>query len=101
MIDLKDLQKKIYQNKLDKGFNVTDIYKEFCYLHEELSEAFQAYNKKLPDLGEELADVMIYLLGLAEILDLDLEHELLNKIDKNAKREYKTIDGKLVRTKDA
>ena len=25
MIDIKQLQKDIYQNKLDKGFNVTDI----------------------------------------------------------------------------
>ena len=30
MIDLKKLQKDVYQNKLDKGFNVTDINKEVC-----------------------------------------------------------------------
>lgn len=29
MVDLKKLQKDIYQNKVDKGFNVTDINKEF------------------------------------------------------------------------
>ena len=27
MVDLKKLQKEIYQNKVDKGFNVTDINK--------------------------------------------------------------------------
>ena len=30
MIDLKKLQKDVYQNKLDRGFNVTDINKEVC-----------------------------------------------------------------------
>ena len=31
MVDLGELQKILYQNKVAKGFNVTDIYKEFCY----------------------------------------------------------------------
>ncbi|MFH1823462.1 MAG: MazG-like family protein [archaeon] len=73
---------------------------EFSLIHEELSEAYQAYRKKLPDLGEELADVVLYILGLSEILGVDLEKELLEKIDKNEKREYKMIDGVLKRTKD-
>lgn len=30
MIDLKQLQKDIYKNKLNKGFNVTDINKDFA-----------------------------------------------------------------------
>ena len=30
MTDLKKLQKEIYQNKVNKGFNITDIKKEFC-----------------------------------------------------------------------
>ena len=29
-MDLKKLQKEIYQNKVDKGFNTTDVNKEFC-----------------------------------------------------------------------
>ncbi len=29
MVDLKELQKKVYENKVNKGFNVTDISKEF------------------------------------------------------------------------
>ena len=28
MIDLVQLQKRVYQNKIEKGFNVTDIYQE-------------------------------------------------------------------------
>lgn len=52
MLDLKELQKVVYQNKLDKWFNVENVYQEFCYIEEELSEAYRAYRKKLPEIGE-------------------------------------------------
>ena len=97
MVDLGQLQKRVYQNKIDKGFNVTDIYKEFCYIHGELAEACEAYMNKKDDLGEELADVVIYLLGLSEILGVDLEKEILNKIEKNEKRQYIQKDGVNIR----
>jgi len=100
MVDLKKLQEEIYQHKVNKGFNVTDIPKEFCLTYGELAEAFDAYKKKLPDLGEELADVAIYLLGLSEILKIDLEKEILRKMEKNKNRVYKRIDGVLRRVKD-
>ena len=93
MIDLSKAQKRIYQNKLNQGFNVTDVYKEFCYTYGELTEACEAYMKKQDDVGEELADVAIYLLGLAEILGVDLEAEILKKMDKNEKRRYVQEDG--------
>jgi len=101
MLDLPKLQKDIYTNKIAKGFNVTDMALEFSLTHEELSEAFHAYRKKLPDVWEELADVMIYLLGMAEILGIDMEKEILQKVEKNRKREYQTIDGVYVRTREA
>jgi len=101
MIDLKKLQKEIYQNKTDKDFNITDIAMEFCLIHEEVAEAYRAYYKKLPDLGEEVADVAIYLLGLSEILNIDLEKEILKKVKKNKNRQYKRTNGVLKRTKGA
>ena len=97
MLDLKKLQKEIWKNKLAKGFNVTDIGLEFSLTHGELSEAFHAYIKKLPDVGEELADVFIYLLALAKMLNIDLEKEILAKVEKNKKRKYTTINGVHVR----
>ncbi len=101
MIDLKKLQKDIYDNKVTKGFNTTDVNFEFGLTYGELAEAFNAYRKKLPDLGEELADVAIYLFGLSAILGIDIEKEILKKVAKNKKREYKKIGGVNVRTKDA
>ena len=100
MIDLQKFQKDVYQNKLDKKFNVTNIEKEFCLIYGELSETYEAYRKKLPSVGEEIADVVIYLLGLSEILGADLESELKRKIEMNKIREYKRVDGVLRRTKD-
>ena len=100
MVDLTKLQKEIYQNKVDKGFNVTDVNKEFCLTYGEVAEAYEAWKKKKEDLGEELADVAIYLLGLSEILGIDLEDEIQKKDYKNSKREYKIIDGVNTRVKE-
>lgn len=59
MTDLRELQKRVYANKL--------------------------------------ADVAIYLLGLAEILKIDLEKEILAKIEKNEQRHYVKKDGVVTR----
>ena len=89
MVDLKKLQKEIYQNKVDKGFNVTDVNKEFCLTYGEVAEAYEAWRKKKDDLGEELADVAIYLLGLSEILGINLEDEIHKKIYKINEKQQK------------
>jgi len=100
MLNLKQIQERIYQNKINKGFNVTDVYMEFCYTYGELTEACQAYMQKKDDLGEELADVAIYLLGMAEILGIDLGEEILAKMDKNEKRQFIRENGVLKRVSD-
>ena len=93
MIDLKKIQERVLQNKINKGFNTTDIYMELCYTQGELSEVFEAYAKKKNNLGEELADVALYLLGLCEILGVNLEDEITRKLDINEKRKYDVTDG--------
>ena len=92
-MDLKKLQQEIYQNKVNHGFNITDVNKEFCFLYGEVGEAYDAYLKKKDDLGSELADIAIYLLGLSEILGIDLESEIINKMEINKKRVYKKVNG--------
>jgi NTP pyrophosphatase (non-canonical NTP hydrolase) len=93
MGELYNIQKVIFDNKVKKGFNTTNVELEFCFTNGELAEAFEAYRKKLPTAGEELADVAIYLYGIAEILGYDLNEEILKKIDKNKNRIYKNING--------
>ncbi len=85
------------RNKIEKGFNTTDVAVEFCRAHEELSEAFSKFNKGQGGVAEEFADVAIFLLGMSEILGFDLEKELTRKIEINKKRKYrkeKSPDGK-------
>lgn len=90
-MSIQSLQKTIIQNKQAKGFNTTDIPLEFSLLYGEVAEAFDAWRKQQDDVGEELADVAIFLLGIAEILGIDLETEIDAKMTKNDKRTYTTL----------
>ena len=91
-MELRKIQKEVWQNKVNKGFNTTDVNKEFCLLYGEVSEAYDAWRKKKDDLNEELADIAIYLIGLSEMLGFDLATEIEKKVLKNEKRIYKTIN---------
>ena len=44
-------------------------------------------------MPEELADVAIFLLGISEILGVDLYEEIIKKMNINANREY-TLNSK-------
>jgi NTP pyrophosphatase (non-canonical NTP hydrolase) len=98
-VDISSAQKLAWENKVAKGFNTTDTALEFGLLTAEIGEAFTAWRKGLPDLGEELADVFLYLTALAEMNGLDLDAEVARKIDKNAHRTYEVNEhGAMVRT---
>lgn len=73
-MELKKIQKDIWQNKLNKGFNTTDVNKEFCLLYGEIAEAYDAWKNRKDDLNEELADITITNNNV-EVLD---EEELEN-----------------------
>lgn len=66
---------------------MSNVEKEFLLLYGEVAEAFDTYKKK-EGIGEKLADVAIYLLGLSEILGIDLETEIQQKMTINSKRVY-------------
>jgi NTP pyrophosphatase (non-canonical NTP hydrolase) len=101
-VEIRAVQQRAWDNKLAKGFNVSDVALEFGLLTAEVSEAFTAWRKRLPDFGEELADVLIYLAGLAEMTGIDLSAEVENKLARNAARHYETgLDGVLRRVQDS
>lgn len=90
ILDTKKLQKEIIQNKKEHGFNTTDIKFELLLLYGEVNELFQAWLKDDDqNIGEELADVAIFLLGIAEILDKDLCVEIIEKMKVNKNRIYR------------
>ncbi len=97
-MDIRSGQKAAWENKVAKGFNTTDVPLEFCLLSGELAEAFDAWRKGREDLGEELADVAIYLLGLAEMTGIDLQGEVEAKVAKNVSRVYRRLpNGALIK----
>ncbi|KKP79774.1 MAG: hypothetical protein UR80_C0046G0005 [Parcubacteria group bacterium GW2011_GWB1_35_5] len=93
MVDLKELQKEVMENKIRHGFTTRDaaldVAYEFCRAHEELSEAFKKHNTNEPGVAEEFADVTIFILGMCETMGFDLEKELVRKIEINKNRKYK------------
>ncbi len=93
MIDLKKMQRDIMDNKRKQGFNTTNVDTEFLLAYGEVAEAYNAWRLQKSDLGEEIADVAIYLLGISEILDIDLEKEIYKKVEKNSHRRYNVSNG--------
>ena len=94
---ISEMQKLVYQNKRVKGFNTSDVNKEFCLLYGEVAEAYDSWRKKKDNVGEELADIAIYLMGLSEILEIDLEDEIQKKMKINSERKYEDKDGVLIK----
>ncbi|MFD6967096.1 MazG nucleotide pyrophosphohydrolase domain-containing protein [Streptomyces sp. NPDC059949] len=101
-VEIREAQKLAWANKLEKGFNTTDVPLEFGLLTAEVGEAFTAWRKRLPDFGEELADVVLYVAALAEMNGIDLAAEVEQKINKNQARVYER-DGRgvLIRVREA
>ena len=87
---LKELQKEILENKKRQGFNTTDMNEEFCHLNTEVGEAYDAWFRDLETFPEELADVAIFMLGIAEMKGIDLQKEIERKEKINESRECVT-----------
>ncbi|HIH13927.1 MAG: Pyrophosphatase [Candidatus Daviesbacteria bacterium GW2011_GWB1_41_5] len=91
---LQEIQKEIFKNKLARGFNTTDVGKEIILMTEELGELARAYKNSdkrqaseinnREDITDAIGDLMIYCIGLCEMLGINSE-EVLNKIIENNK----------------
>jgi NTP pyrophosphatase (non-canonical NTP hydrolase) len=90
-VEIRSAQQHAWQNKLAKGFNTTDVPLEFCLLNGEIAEAFDAWRKGCEDVAEELADIAIYLLGLAEMTGVDLQDAVEAKLAVNKARTYRRL----------
>ncbi|MBI5739363.1 MAG: nucleotide pyrophosphohydrolase [Nitrospirae bacterium] len=63
-----------------------ELLEIFQWLTEEQSKDITDSEKDLAQVKEEIADVFIYLVRLADKLDIDIEKEVLAKIDLNEKK---------------
>ena len=82
-MELKEIQKRVWKNKLNKGFNITDVNKEFCLLYGEVSEAYDAWKKKKEDLNEiEKNAIESHMFPMGKKIPKYKESWLLTFVDK-------------------
>lgn len=93
---IKTITGLIMQLADDKGFgtkvNEINVLEKIALIHSEISEAAEAYRKNnlngKDGFAEELADAVIRILHLAGIFSIDMEKEIVNKMEKNFKRTW-------------
>jgi len=98
MINLRELQQTIYQNKVNRNFNVMDVGKEIVLMVEELGELARAYKNsdKQPapyishkdEMIDAVGDLMVYCLGLCEMLEVNSADVLTEIVENNKTRTH-------------
>jgi NTP pyrophosphatase (non-canonical NTP hydrolase) len=101
MADLQELQSLVSKIRHERGFTM-DSLKIFILLNEEIGEVaaelkrtwspnYVAFSKA--DLADELADVLVCLLALANQFEINLEKVLIEKlVAKDSQREWKSAN---------
>jgi NTP pyrophosphatase (non-canonical NTP hydrolase) len=97
--ELDRLGRDISDVKVAKGWSITtadswtskhEIPAVLALIHSEVSEALEAFRKDDRDgFDEELADVLIRVVGFAHGMGIDLGAAVLAKVEKNRGREYR------------
>ena len=90
---LKDLQKRIFQNKVNKGFNISADYhginQEISFLAEELGELAHHHRRGNREMVvDSVVDILVYALGLLQILGADADIEIDKVLEEIEKRVY-------------
>ena len=67
------------------AIEAAELMEHFQWLRD-TEEVLQYSKDHKQEIGEEVADVAIYLLELARVLDIDLTQTILAKMEKNAIR---------------
>lgn len=86
---IREVAKEIHKNARAHGFwdKPRNFGEALALIHSEVSEALEAYRDRDDDgIGEELADIVIRTMDLAEGLGYDIEAEMLRKMKYNKTR---------------
>ena len=95
-MEVKQLVELVMKQAKEKGFGVkpddVNVGEKIALIHSEISEAFEAYRHKNIDgkdgFKEELGDAVQRILHLCGIFDIDVEKEIVKKIESNADRDW-------------
>lgn len=98
---LSALQQWVKEMKAANNWTPTDFRHEMALLVEEVGELAKAHRKGAEygyltaaqqqagdSVGEEIADVLIYLFSLANVAGVNVEQALAAKLEKNRQREW-------------
>lgn len=88
MLDIKKLTQEILENKLKRNFPINDLNHEFGLMKDEVKEAEEVLDNKT-ELAKELADIVIYAISIARIINIDLEKSIIDKVEYNKNRTHK------------
>lgn len=98
MGEMNEIQKEILLNKQRRGFNTSDLGKEIVLMAEELGELAKAYKKsdKKPigeinnreEIIDAIGDLMVYCLGLCEMLGVDATEVISSIVNNNKTRSH-------------
>ena len=95
---LADFQRYVEQLEQERGFADQTVLDKCLLLGEEVGELFKAIRKSegllideaspVGEVGEELADILIYLCAIANRTGLDLEAAFRSKEERNHTRTW-------------
>lgn len=93
---LSNITDLVMQLAKDKGFGSSPseiiLAEKIALIHSEVSEAYEAYRKQningQDGFKEELADVVIRVIHLCGIFEIDIQAEILKKLEFNKNREW-------------
>ncbi len=94
--NLKNLQKYVIELEQERGFSNQTVIQKCLLLGEEVGELFKAVrksenisidkNSNIHNVGEELADILIYVCAIANRYNIDMETAFRAKEEINKKR---------------
>ncbi len=95
-LTIKELTDLIMKQADEKGFGVSidqvNVAEKIALIHSEVSEAYDAYRHNKFEgkdgFNMELGDIIQRILHLSGILKIDIQKEILNKINMNKDRDW-------------
>ena len=87
-VDDRDWQKyhKPKNLAMSIAIEASELMELFQWVDENEIDAITKNHEKLTSLEEELADIMVYCLSLANVINIDISRAIIKKIDKNERK---------------